>query len=123
MLWYSGKPRIVFNLVLSGKVELLVSEEILEEIHEVLLRPKFKLTNSFVKEYIKEIEEITRLVYPKRKVKIVKSDPDDDRIIECALEGKAKYIISGDVHLLDLKNFEDIIILSPSDFLTLFQVT
>ncbi len=116
-LLFGGKPRLVFDLVLSGKIDLAISEPILEEIQEVLLRPKFKLSKSFVKEFIKELEEIAKIVEPKRKLKVVKSDPDDDMIIECAIEAKANYIISGNKHLFELKSFEGIIILTPAEFI------
>lgn len=120
-LLFGGKPRIIFNLAISGKIELIISESILEEIFEVLLRPKFMLTKSFVKEFTRELEEIAELVEPKRKVKVVKTDPDDDMIIECAIEGKVDYIISGNKDLLDIKSFEGIIILTPLDFLNLHE--
>ena len=47
-LLFGGNPRLVFNLAISGKVDLVISEPILEEIFEVLLRPKFKLNKPFV---------------------------------------------------------------------------
>jgi len=120
-LLFGGKPRLVFNLVLSGKIDLAISESILEEISEVLLRPKFKLSKSFVKEFIRELEEITELVEPKRRVKVVKADPDDDRIIECAIAAKADYLISGNKDLYELESFEDILILTPTQFLEKFN--
>jgi predicted nucleic acid-binding protein len=51
---------------------------------------------------------------------VVERDKSDDRILECALEAKADYIISGDSHLLSLKEYQGIRILSPADFLQLF---
>lgn len=56
-------------------------------------------------------------VKPRQKLKIVLDDPDDDKFINCALEGKAKWIISGDKHLLNLKTFKEIKIFSPREFL------
>ena len=59
-------------------------------------------------------------MHPKRKVTIIKYKDDDNRILECALEGKAQYIISGDrKHLLPLKEYQGTKILSPADFLKL----
>ncbi len=46
-------------------------------------------------------------------------DPDDDKFIECAVAGNAKYIVSGDSHLLDLKNVMSIEVLLASDFITI----
>jgi predicted nucleic acid-binding protein len=50
----------------------------------------------------------------------VQDDPDDNKFIECALECKANYIISGDTHLLNLKEYEGIKIIKSSEFLKVF---
>lgn len=55
-------------------------------------------------------------------MKVVKDDPDDDNIIECAVEGKANMIVSGNNHLLELKEFEGIQILNPADFLSIIRL-
>ena len=53
----------------------------------------------------------------KNKLKIVKEDPDDNKILECAVEGKADFIVSQDSHLLKLREFHGIRIMSPEEFL------
>ena len=58
------------------------------------------------------------LVIPHQTLSVVKKDEDDNRILECGVEGKAQYIISGDKrHLLSLKQYQGIKILSPANFL------
>jgi predicted nucleic acid-binding protein len=60
-------------------------------------------------------------VHPKNKVSVIKENDDDNRILECAIEGKVQYLISGDrKHLLPLKEYQRIKILSPAEFLKLF---
>jgi len=54
------------------------------------------------------------------KIEIIKYDPDDNKFIECAVTNKADYIISGDNHLLDLKEYGNVKILSPKEFLNCF---
>lgn len=54
-----------------------------------------------------------------RGVRAVADDPDDDKVIECALAGEAAYIVSGDRHLLDLKEYEGIVIVRANEFLAL----
>ena len=61
------------------------------------------------------------IVHPKSKFNVVKDDPDDDKIIEAAVEGKAEYIITQDNHLLKLKEFKGIKIVTPKDFLELIM--
>jgi len=51
------------------------------------------------------------------KLSAVPGDPDDDKYVACAIEGKAEYIITGDHHLLDLENREGINIITPKEFL------
>ena len=58
-----------------------------------------------------------KLIEPKRKIVVVKDDPDDDKVIECAAEIAADYILSYDNHLLKLKEFEGIKIVKPEVFL------
>lgn len=65
-----------------------------------------------------EIGNFTRLVKPKVQISLIKEKDSDNRILECALEAKADYIISGDTkHLQPLKKFQGIPILSPARFL------
>ncbi|MBI2630224.1 putative toxin-antitoxin system toxin component, PIN family [Candidatus Pacearchaeota archaeon] len=66
---------------------------------------------------IETITHISTIVEPKTKIEIIKDDPDDNKIIECAIEGKVDFIISQDNHLLNLKEFQGIKIVSPKEFL------
>ena len=59
----------------------------------------------------------THLIETKEKVDIIKEDDEDNCIIECALASDARFIITQDNHLLRLKNFRNIKILNPSEFL------
>ena len=65
--------------------------------------------------------QISIFVKPKKRIQIVKDDPDDDKFIEAAVEGRAKYIISQDKHLLRIKEFEGIKIMKPEEFLTILS--
>ena len=69
---------------------------------------------------IAEIKRFSEIVYPKQKLNIIGKDKADNKVLECALEGRAKYIISGDSHILELKEFRGIAILSPSEFIKTF---
>lgn len=51
------------------------------------------------------------------KLTVIKDDPKDDKFLECAIEAKADFIVSGDHHLKDLKQFRYIKIVSPTEFL------
>ena len=71
---------------------------------------------------IEQILAFSRLVEIPNSLKVVVDDPDDDMVIECAVIGKATYIITGDKHLLLLDKYQDIHILKAGDFLSLLDI-
>ena len=88
---------------------------ILDEVREVLLRPKFKLNAERVFKMIEELHALCEVVTPTRSISVVVNDPDDDIILECAFAARAEIIVSGDSHLLDLEFWEGIPIITPAD--------
>lgn len=114
---FGRKLEEIRRLSQEGKIELLVSEAIIAEVAEVLRR-KFNWESWQISQVIDEIRETTTLVIPNQTLSVIEKDEDDNRILECAVEGKAQYIISGDKsHLLPLKEYQGIKILSPDQFL------
>ena len=61
------------------------------------------------------------IVLPRQKFKIVKEDPDDNKIVEAAVEGNCDFIVSSDKHLLKLKEFKGIKIITPKEFFKLID--
>jgi uncharacterized protein len=70
-------------------------------------------------EGILALREFTQLVTPTQTSRVIVEDPDDDRVIECAVASGSQFIISGDRHLLRLVRYENIRILKVAEFLTL----
>jgi predicted nucleic acid-binding protein len=64
------------------------------------------------------VKAFSKLIKPKTRVAVIVDEPDN-RILECALEGQADFIISGDHHLTDLRNYQGIKIVDPATFLEL----
>ena len=118
-LFWKGAPYQIFGKILEGAILNFVSPQILKELKERLLY-KFKLPPEKVKEYLETIVFNSKITYPKKKLNVVKKDPSDNKIIECALEAKASFIISGDKHLLEIKRYKGIKIVTPGEFL--FQI-
>ncbi len=115
---FGGKPERIRKLFRDGEIEVLVSEAIISEIAEVLRR-KFNWASWRISQVIDEIREAT-LVIPRCDVSLIEADDADNRILECALEGSAQYIVSGDKrHLLPLAKYKEINILTPDEFLRL----
>jgi len=117
-LFWRGTPYQIFKRILEGAFLNFTSPQILEELKRRLL-DKFKLPSEKVKEFLEIIVFNSQIVSPKKKLNIVKKDPSDNKIIECALEAKASFIISGDEHLLEIKESQGIKIISPKEFLLL----
>ncbi len=115
-LFWKGAPYQIFRKILEGAILNFVSPQILKELKERLLY-KFKLPPEKVKEYLEAIVFNSKITYPKKKLNVVKKDPSDNKIIECALEAKASFIISGDKHLLEIKRYKGIKIVTPREFL------
>lgn len=116
--WSKGKPRKILNKCIDRELIPIISKDILDEIRTVLKRPKFDFIKEDEREeFLSLFLQYSEMVEPKKRVDIIKEDPTDNRIIECALEGNADYIITGDNHLQKLKEFKDIKIIKPADFL------
>ena len=116
-LFWKGAPYQIFRKILRGAILNFTSPQILEELKERLL-DKFKLPPEKVKEFLEIIVFSSQIVYPKKKLNIVKKDPEDNKILECALEAKASFIISGDKHLLEIKEYKGIKIVTPREFIS-----
>ncbi len=99
-----------------GAFELAVSNVILEELIDVLQR-KFMMSSEHALENRHFIESFTRKISPKRQIEEVTEDPNDDRILECAVENVSDFIISRDKDLLRRKSFEGIPIIQVEPFL------
>jgi putative PIN family toxin of toxin-antitoxin system len=115
VLIFGGKPEVTLQVAMAKGVTLVVSAEILLELEGVLVE-KFGWTPERASTVRRRIREAAELVVP-RLVITACEDPDDNRILEAAKEGPADVIVSGDKHLLRMKVFEGIEILTVGEFL------
>ncbi|MCP4368441.1 MAG: putative toxin-antitoxin system toxin component, PIN family [Deltaproteobacteria bacterium] len=122
-LLFGGKPGELIQFWKTGQIQPLISKDITEEYLRVLAYPKFNLSeneigflfNHEILPYFKAVK-----IKPGRWKTAIEDDPTDDMFIRCAVSGKCKIIISGDRHLLDLKTYDRIRILSVLTFLKEF---
>ena len=96
---------------------MILSPQQFREFCRVLDYPKFNFSEIQKNKFKNLILEIATLIQPQKEVNIIKEDPDDNLILESALAGDVNYIITGDQHLLKLKQFERIKITTPRDFI------
>ena len=112
---FGGKPRDVFNRILKDRIKLATSKDILDEMEGVLSGKKFQYPKQIIYSIGNALEDLAEFVTLQKTVKTIKNDPNENRILECALESEAHLIISGDRHLLDLKEYNHIQIVTPSE--------
>ncbi len=87
-----------------GKFTVIVTSDILREYIEVLNRPKFRLKQETIDRITRYLFQFSEFVVPEERIKFIEADPADDKFLEAAVAGKVDLIVSGDKHLLDLKN-------------------
>jgi uncharacterized protein len=112
---FGGNPERAFLLARERRIRLLVSPPILIEMASIL-REKFGWGERDAADAVKTIGRAGELIKPPNTLAVLKDD-GDNRVLECAVEGHADVIVSGDHHLLDLKEYAGIAILRPAEFL------
>ncbi len=116
----AGKPRDLFNKLAKNK-QIVLSRAILEEFLDVI--EDFKVAKYTSEQdlavFLEALGNAATIAQVKSRFKAVKEDPDDDIIVRAAYDGKADYIVSGDRHLLALKEFRGIRILTVDEMLNI----
>ena len=116
-----GKPAQIINQVFENKIRLFTSPSIVEELERVLSYPKLMkrhgLKKEELKEFVSDLLSIMSLIEEEKTIEVIKEDPSDNKYLSCALNGKVDFVISGDVHLLKLGEYEGIHIVTPANFL------
>jgi len=114
----SVAQKLLFDLIRQN-VQIYSTLEILSEYQEVLKRD-FDFSDEEIKEILEKVLAFATLVSPTLRINIVKDDPDDDKIIECALESNSRYIITYDKHLLNIREYQGIRIIRPEEARAIF---
>jgi len=118
-LFWSGNPSQILDKSFESKFILISSVTIIDEIERVLAE-KFKLPIQDIAEFHGIFINRFEIIDPQICIpSAVPRDPTDNKIIECAVDGKADYIVTGDKDLLVLKKYRDIEIITPAKFIKL----
>jgi len=116
ILWESSVAQKFLFKCIREDIQIFSSQEIIEEYRGILARD-FDYTEKEIGEIVEKTLQSLTLVTPSEEVDVVKEDADDNKILECALESKAEYVISYDKHLLKLREFQGIKIVRPEEAL------
>lgn len=120
-----GVPGRILKAWRDEQFHLVTSLKILEEISRVLCYPKIARRHGWpasqVQEFVEDVAGLALLTPGNLKLSVIAKDPSDDRYLECAVEGEAACIVTGDRHLLDLAAYREVEIVSPSEFAELLD--
>ena len=115
IFWKGASNKVILNWK-EGKFMLVTSLGTISELIKVLKDFKIKLPDEMIREWVDLIVRNSIIVEPKEKIAIVKDDPKDNIFVEIAIAGNVDYIVSQDNHLLKLKEFRGIKIITPEEF-------
>lgn len=116
-----GRLNRIVHLVLKNAFTWLISRAILEEYAAVSSRPLYHLSGEELESLLYQVKERAHWVDVHTPVSVVKQDPADDKFLACAVDGRADWIVTGDRHLLKLREFRGVRIRLPAEFLALFR--
>lgn len=118
----NGTPRKAIDLIANGNFVIIQSEATYQELATRIQKKKFNkyISDLDRKIFLTVIKNNSRFI-PVSHQTIVCIDADDNKFLELAVSGKAKYIVTGDNDLLCLENYRNICIVTPADFLALNQ--
>ena len=120
-----GNPKRIVSAWQQGAIDVLISSAILVEIERVLSYPRIvkrhKQDETAIERFLKLLENEAMIVEPAEVLSVIKEDESDNRYLECAVKGKARYVISGDKHLLDIGEYRGIVILPPAAFVVILS--
>jgi len=124
-LLFKGNESQLLEFVESGGIELFISAELAAELENVLDYPRIVkvliLRQKNKEKCLLTVANIASLVEPRVRVDVT-ADGNDNRVLECAVEAGAEYVVSGDSHLLDIKSYKGVRVVSSKEMLRILGV-
>lgn len=121
LLW-TGPSQEILDAAEDGRVVLMSCPSLLDELADVVARRKLAKRIALLGTTVDQLLALAlgqlEIISEPEIEPVVAVDPDDDRVVACAVAGRARYIVSGDGDLLDLKRHRGIAILTPRQMLT-----
>ena len=114
--WEGNESRLMES-VEEGLIHGCSSKQLIEELSRFLRYLKFDLSQGEMESIRSYYLLLFKIVNPKQTIDIIMEDPSDNMVLECAFEAEADYIVSGDNHLLNLREFRDTKIVTATELL------
>ena len=119
-IFFGGRPRQLLEELFLKNIEAFASPEILMEYKETFEELRSRYPDKPVHIPLTQIAASCKVVTPTQNFRVCR-DPDDDKFINCAVEGKCVYIVSGDKDLLSLEHFHDVEIVTVAEFFSRYM--
>ena len=113
-----GRLGIIIDEWKAGKFKLIVTDGIAREYLDVINRPKFNIPQAEIIAVSDYLLQLGEFVTPAEEIHIIVADPTDNKFLEAATAGQVNFIVSGDNHLLELKSFREIPIITAKEFIS-----
>ena len=121
-VFFGGIPGRILDAARQGVFTVVMSPLLLSELGAVFARPRFGLSPKAVQLLMTDVESFATIVYPRNRHQVVERDRDDDAVVDCAIESRSAYIVSGDAHLIDLEMVEGIAVVTPRQFVDILEL-
>ena len=124
LAYYPGEssPVKVFRKWIDREIEVITSPQILKEYERKLKEKENAIVRKEIAfDWLNFIKECSKQVIPHDKFDVVRHHPEDNKFFECAIHGKAEYIITGDTHILNVKEYKGVKSVTPSEFLQIVE--
>jgi uncharacterized protein len=109
-----GPSALILKHALLRRFSFYLSSALYQEYEEVLSRARLKLDQAQIRRFLLDLRAAAVLVNPRRRLRIT-SDPDDNKVMECGLEARADFLVTGNVRHFPTQ-FQDVRVVSPRDF-------
>ena len=116
-IFFGCKPYQLLHYIMEGRVDVVASKEIVDEYEEIVLRLKQKYPRIDTRIPLQELLSKFEIIRVSSDIQASR-DPDDNKFISCAVDGKCLYIVSGDDDLLSVGSYGDVEILTVAEFLS-----
>jgi putative PIN family toxin of toxin-antitoxin system len=123
LLWYGTPRRLIDSVIDDESITLYSSPALIDELTNTLSYAKFARriaqSDASIAVLVAQYEALVTLVSPTHTPRVVPNDPDDDHVLAAAVSANAQWIVSGDKHLLDIKSYQDISIVTAAEAVTM----